>query len=355
MEFGLDAGLWVLILVVVLALGFDFLNGFHDAANAIAMVISTKALTPSLAVMLGAFWNFIGALTGTAVASTISKGLVDGDQVTMQVVVCTLISAIAWNILTWWRGLPTSSSHALIGSLVGAAFFSTTKGFEIVEWGHLMQKVVIPMFVSPVVGFTGGFILMGILSWVFYRVHLQKLNKSFKLAQLVSSSFLAYSHGHNDAQKSMGIITLALATYVASSHAHLPTWVFAGERHGQFVVPLWVMISCASMIALGTLSGGWKIIHTLGNQMIKLQPIYGFAAEATGSAVILFASEAGIPLSTTQVITTSIMGVGSTKRLSAVKWGVVQNIVTAWILTLPLTFMFSGLLMVIWKAIGSAF
>jgi PiT family inorganic phosphate transporter len=339
-----DSGsaLLILLLIVVLALAFDYLNGFHDAANAIATVVSTKALKPSWAVAYGAVLNFAGALTGTEVAATIGKGLVAQHAVTMEVVLVALIGAIVWNIITWYKGLPTSSSHALIGSLLGAAFFSSGQGWLNIEWVNLANKVVIPMFTSPLVGFTGGFMLMGALSWIFYRVHLYKLNTNFRKMQLLSSGFLAYSHGHNDAQKSMGIIALALLTYTSMGGNVLPEWVFHPGTH--FEVPLWVKMSCATMMALGTLSGGWKIIHTLGNKMIKLQPIYGFAAEATGSSVILAASAWGIPLSTTQVITTSIMGVGATKRLSAVKWSVVGNIVWAWVLTIPLTFLFSGML-----------
>ncbi len=351
---GIGTELWILITIVIMALGFDFLNGFHDAANAIATVVSTKALTPRWAVIYGAILNFVGALTGTAVAATIGHGLVNPDAVTMPVILSALTGAIVWNIITWYQGLPTSSSHALIGSLMGSAFFSSINGWESIAWANLLKKVVIPMFTSPLVGFGGGFLLMTLLSWIFYRVHLQKLNRGFKIMQLFSSGFLAYSHGHNDAQKSMGIIALALLTYSQLSGVTvLPDWVFKAHGHSEFEVPIWVIFSCASMMALGTMSGGWKIIHTLGSKMIKLQPIYGFAAEATGSAVILGASELGIPLSTTHVITTSIMGVGSTKRLSAVKWSVVSNIVGAWLLTIPLTFLFSGALTLAFRYVAS--
>jgi PiT family inorganic phosphate transporter len=343
-----SVALFLLVTIVLLALLFDYINGFHDAANAIATVVSTKALSPRSAVAYGAMLNFAGALAGTEVAATIGKGLVHEQAVSMPIILCALIGAILWNLLTWYKGLPTSSSHALIGSVLGAAFFSTGKGWESIEWMNLLNKVVIPMFSSPVMGFIGGFTLMGILSWMFFRVHLHKLNVSFGKMQLVSAGFLAYSHGHNDAQKSMGIIALTLLTFSQMSGIHLPDWIFHYQA-GKFEVPLWVIVACASMMALGTLSGGWKIIHTLGNKMIKLQPIYGFAAEATGSAVIMTASHFGIPLSTTQVITSGIMGVGATKRLSAVKWSVVGNIMWAWVLTIPLTFLFTGLLASIFR------
>lgn len=342
--------LFLLVTIVLLALLFDYINGFHDAANAIATVVSTKALSPRAAVAYGAVLNFAGALAGTEVAATIGKGLVHEQAVSMPIILCALIGAILWNLLTWYKGLPTSSSHALIGSVLGAAFFSSGNGWQSIEWLNLLNKVIIPMFTSPMVGFIGGFTLMGLLSWMFFRVHLHKLNVSFSKMQLLSSGFLAYSHGHNDAQKSMGIIALALLTFSKlSTDIRLPDWVFHYESGGGFEVPLWVIVACASMMALGTLSGGWKIIHTLGNKMIKLQPIYGFAAEVTGAAVIMTASKLAIPLSTTQVITSGIMGVGSTKRLSAVKWSVVGNIVWAWVLTIPLTFLFTGLLASIFR------
>lgn len=342
--------LFLLAAIILLALAFDYINGFHDAANAIATVVSTKALSPRAAVAYGAVLNFAGALAGTEVAATIGKGLVDQSAVSMPVILCALVGAILWNLLTWYKGLPTSSSHALIGSVLGAAFFSSGDGWKSIEWLNLLNKVVIPMFTSPMIGFFGGFALMALLCWIFFRVHLHRLNVVFSKMQLLSSGFLAYSHGHNDAQKSMGIIALALITFSQVSDIRLPDWMFHYDKSG-FQVPLWVIVSCASMMALGTLSGGWKIIHTLGNKMIKLQPIYGFAAEATGSAVIMTASHFGIPLSTTQVISSGMMGVGATKRLSAVKWSVVGNILWAWILTIPLTFLFTGLLASIFRAL----
>lgn len=348
----MDPALLLLIAIVLLALAFDYINGFHDAANAIATVVATKVLSPRAAVTLGAAANFAGALMSTHVAATISKGLVHEENISMIVVICALIGGIVWNLLTWWWGLPSSSSHALIGSLLGATFFASASGGEHIQWGKVMAKVVVPMFTSPVMGFILGATIMAGLTWLVYKVHLQRINWVFGKLQIVSALAMALSHGNNDAQKSMGIIFLALITYSQLPGTEMPAWVF---QEGGDVPPLWVIISCATMMALGTLSGGWKIIHTLGNKMIKLQPIHGFAAETTASTIILGASQLGIPLSTTHVITTSIMGVGATKRLSAVKWGVVGNIIGAWLLTIPMTFLFSGILVLIYRGLAPLF
>lgn len=341
--------LLLLLAIILLALLFDYINGFHDAANAIATIVATKVMTPRTAVMFGAVFNFAGALLSTHVAATISKGLVHEDGMSMVIVLCALSGAITWNLLTWWWGLPSSSSHALIGSLLGATFFSSATGPHSIEWNAVLQKIVIPMFSSPLLGFVFGFLIMTAITWLVYRVHLHKINTVFGKLQIVSASFMALSHGSNDAQKSMGIIFLALLTYSQLPGVHLPEWVFPAHAERP---PLWVMLSCATMMGLGTLSGGWKIIHTLGNKMIKLQPIHGFAAEAASSAIILTATNLGIPLSTTHVITTSIMGVGATKRLSALKLGVVGNILWAWVLTIPLTFLFTGLLVSLLNLFG---
>jgi PiT family inorganic phosphate transporter len=334
----------LLIAVVSLALAFDYINGFHDAANAIATVVATKVMTPRTAVLFGAVFNFAGALMGTHVAATISRGLVHEQGLSMMVVVCALVGATLWNLLTWWLGLPSSSSHALIGSLLGATFFATPNGGANISWDAVLQKIIIPMFSSPVLGFAVGFMLMTAITWMVYKISLYKINAIFGKLQILSACFMGLSHGNNDAQKSMGIITLALLTYVQVTGAHFPAWFFQPSKGEP---PLWVMIACATMMALGTLSGGWKIIHTLGNKMIKLQPIHGFAAETAASAIILTAGQMGLPVSTTHVITTSIMGVGATKRLSALKLSVVGNILWAWILTVPLTFLFTGMLMIL--------
>lgn len=326
---GVELALLLLIAVVVLALVFDFVNGFHDAANAIATVVATRALTPRQAVIGGATLNFVGALLGTEVAATIGKGLVNQEMVTMPIVICTLIGAIGWNLFTWWKGLPSSSSHALIGSLLGAAFFGTFAGSKNVQWDNVLDKVVYPMLFSPLVGFTAAFLIMFALTWAVHRMPNKRINKVFGKLQIVSAGVMALSHGHNDAQKSMGIIALALVIY---------------QPQVGFTVPLWVIVSCAVAMALGTMMGGWRIIRTLGTKMLTLRPIHGFAAETTSAAVIMGASSFGIPLSTTQVITSTIMGVGATKRLSAVRWPVVIQIVWAWLLTLPVTFAISGAL-----------
>jgi PiT family inorganic phosphate transporter len=326
----------LLCVVVALTLVFDYINGFHDAANAIATVVSTRVMRPTTAVAYGAVLNFIGALLGTEVAATIGKGLVDPASIGMITVLCTVLAAIVWNLITWWKGLPTSSSHAIIGSLLGATFFSGDGGLDKINISAVFDKIVVPMVTSPVLGFMIGFGLMTGLIWAVWRTKLPKTNRRFGKLQIVSAGFMALSHGHNDAQKSMGIIALAL------------TLAYPAE---EFHVPLWVILTCAIAMALGTMSGGWRIIRTLGSKMIKLQPIHGFAAETTASLVITGASQLGIPLSTTQVISSSILGVGATKRLSAVRWGIVGNIIWAWVLTLPLTFLFAGILMTAMKAL----
>jgi PiT family inorganic phosphate transporter len=333
----MDIGLIVLVAVVVLTVVFDFINGFHDAANAIATVVSTRVMRPTPAVIYGAALNFAGAMMGTEVASTIGKGLVDTQTVTMQTVLCSVLAAIVWNLITWVKGLPTSSSHALIGALLGATFFSNrTGGAGDVKWMSVWDKVVVPMIASPVLGLTVGFLLMTALTWMFYRVKLGKINRVFGRLQILSAGIMALSHGRNDAQKSMGIIALALVLY------HPGT---------AFVIPLWTKIVCALAMGLGTMSGGWRIIRTLGSKMIKLQPIHGFAAEITSSLIIGGASHLGLPVSTTHVISSAIMGVGATKRLSAVRWGIVGNIVWAWVLTLPLTFALAGGMMYAYRLI----
>lgn len=320
----------LLCVVVGLTLIFDYINGFHDAANAIATVVSTRVMRPVTAVVYGAVLNFIGALMGTEVAATIGKGLVDAESITMVTVLCTVIAAIVWNLMTWWKGLPTSSSHALIGSLLGATYFSGATGLDNIHLEAVFQKIVLPMVTSPLLGVFLGFAFMTALTWFVWRKKLPKINRRFGRLQIISAGFMALSHGHNDAQKSMGIIALALVLAYPSE---------------SFDVPLWVILTCAIAMALGTLSGGWRIIRTLGTKMITLQPIHGFAAETTASVIITGASHFGIPVSTTQVISSSILGVGATKRLSAVRWGIVGNILWAWVLTLPLTFLFAGLLM----------
>ena len=417
----MTTSLLLLILVIVAALVFEYINGFHDAANAIATVVSTKVLSPRNALIFGAVLNFFGAFAGTHVAKTIGAGIVDNVAVSQEVILCALIGAIVWNILTWYVGIPSSSSHALIGGLLGAAVAHS--GFKVVHAAGVLEKVIFPMFTSPMVGFLGGFTMMLVLLWLVAKASPEWINKRFKIMQLFSSGIMAFSHGSNDAQKTMGIITLSLLTYWMTLGRSGPDdfcvkavpvaglvsvnlndfvdaddaftkfekdaayvlsaktggvdpvtidftynnghFVFAADsgvvidadgstitftrpllktgdeylftlKSYKFVVPVWVIFVCALTMALGTMAGGWKIIRTIGTRVIKLKPIHGFAAETTAACTILTASHFGFPVSTTHIISTAIMGVGSTIRLSAVKWGLVGNIVLAWFLTIPI-------------------
>jgi inorganic phosphate transporter, PiT family len=350
------------LLVLFAALAFEYINGFHDTANAIATVVSTKVLTPRQAIVWAAFWNLIGALAGTAVAKTISGGLVDTNVVSMLTVLCALLGAIIWNIFTWWLGLPSSSSHALIGGLCGAALATANGNWGVLIWSAadkkgtavgLWPKVVLPMFTSPLIGFVGGALLMWTLMIVLRRVTPRIVNLVFGKAQLISAGFMGYGHGLNDAQKTMGIITLALSTGTASgAFVNLPDWLGFLRLPNAADIPVWVKITCALTMAAGTAAGGWRIIRTMGHKMVKLQPVHGFAAETTAACIIHGASTLGIPVSTTHVISTSIMGVGATKRLSAVKWGVVERILWAWVLTLPVTALLGFGLVHIFQACG---
>jgi len=337
----------LLVAVLIAAIVFEFINGFHDAANAIATVVSTKVLTARQAIMLAAVGNLIGALTGTAVATTIGVGLVDPHIVTTQTVLDALLAAIIWGLITWWLGLPSSSSHALIGGLCGAALAASNFDWSVLKWnvvtaanGHaqgLWPKVIIPMISSPLLGFAVGATLMFAIIIGFYWITPHAAKLGFGRMQLVSAAFMALSHGSNDAQKTMGIIALALfSATTAGTLDHVPGWL-SFLRTPTFHVDTWVVLLCAVMMAAGTSSGGWRIIRTMGHKVVKLQPAHGFAAETSAAAVIQLASYFGIPVSTTHVVATSIMGVGATKRLSAVKWGIVNRIVWAWILTIPIS------------------
>lgn len=335
------------LFVLLAALVFEYINGFHDTADAIATVVSTKVLTPRQAILMAAFFNLIGALAGTAVAKTISGGLVSAGAVTMLTVLCALLGAIIWNLFTWWLGLPSSSSHALIGGLCGAALATAQGNWDVLIWSSvdakgsaigLWPKVVLPMFSSPLIGFVGGAALMWLLMVVLRKTTPRMVNLIFGKAQLLSAAFMAYGHGKNDAQKTMGIITLALFTGTAAGvFKDLPEWA-TFLRVSEFKdIPFWVVVTCAITMAAGTAAGGYRIIRTMGHKMVKLQPVHGFAAETTAAIIIDGASMIGVPVSTTHVISTSIMGVGATKRLSAVKWGVVERILWAWVLTMPVT------------------
>jgi PiT family inorganic phosphate transporter len=308
----------ILITIVVLALVFDYTNGFHDSANAIATSVSTRALSPRVAVLMAAGFNLFGALVSTNVASTVGKGIVDTNLVTLPLVLAALVGAVVWNLVTWYFALPSSSSQALFGGLIGAMLAAV--GVSGVEWSGVVDKIILPMVLSPVIGFAAAYLLMTILIWVVRKRPLAPVNRTFRRLQPFSAAFMAYAHGGNDAQKTMGVITLALV-----SSGHLAT----------FTIPLWVKLACALTMAAGTYSGGWRIMHTLGSKVIKLDPIHGFAAETSAATVIQFATHFGFPVSTTHTITAAIMGVGATRRLKAVRWGVAGNIATAWVLTLP--------------------
>jgi PiT family inorganic phosphate transporter len=325
-----------LISVLVAAIIFEYSNGFHDAANAIATVVSTRVLTPRKAIAMAAFFNLTGALFGGAVASTIGKGLVDTDIVTMTTVLCAVIAAFVWNVATWWFGLPSSSSHALIGGLCGAAVAAARGNWSVIKWNAgVWPKVVVPMIASPFAGFIFGGLLMFLLFVVLQRFTPHFIHSLFGKLQIFSAAWMAHSHGTNDAQKTMGIITLALFTGTkAGRFDHLPGWLDF-LKTPVFALPKWVVVLCALTMAVGTAAGGWRIIRTLGHRMVKLQPVHGFAAETTAALIIQGASYYGIPLSTTHVITSSIMGVGAVKRLGGLKWTVVERIVWAWIFTLP--------------------
>ena len=336
------------LLVLLAALAFEYINGFHDAANAIATVISTRVLTPRQAILMAAVFNLIGASMGTAVAATIGKGLVDTHFVTMVTLLAALLVAILWGLVTWWMGLPSSSSHALIGGLCGAALASAHNDWSVLKWNihdaakhtydGLWPKVVLPMISSPVLGFLIGMALMSLILVGFFWITPNAAGRLFGKLQLLSAAAVAFSHGSNDAQKTMGLITLALVTGTnAKAFDSLPGWLGFLRVPVFHDVPAWVIYTCALTMAAGTAGGGYRIIRTMGHKIVRLQPVHGFAAETAAATVIHFATVLGIPVSTTHVISTSIMGVGATRRLSAVKWGLVGRIVWAWVLTLPVT------------------
>ncbi len=355
--------LTLVLLVVLAALVFEYINGFHDTANSIATVVATKVLSPMQAVAMAAGMNLIGALWGTAVAKTIASGLIDIGvvEVTSQVIICALTGGIVWNLITWWLGLPSSSSHALIGGLCGAALGAADNDWAAVIWSQpaepwykgagVFWKVVVPMVSSPLAGFLTGFLLMGVLFAIiaglaraggaFARIARPRwVNAFFGKAQLASAAYMGFAHGLNDAQKTMGIIALALVSaQAAGTLDDLPPWLAflhpsqAALAEGD--IDLWIKLACAVVMAAGTAAGGWRIIKTLGNKMVKLHPIHGFAAETSAASVITLASSLGIPVSTTHNISAAIMGVGTAKRFNAIKWTVVERMIWAWLLTIP--------------------
>jgi len=312
----------ILLVLIVLALAFDYINGMHDSANAIATVVSTRVLSPRTAILMAASLNFVGAFASTEVAKTIGKGIVDPSLVTNGIIAACLLSAIFWNLLTWYFGIPSSSSHALIGGLIGAV----VSHYSISNLnGSGIWKIVKSLVLSPLGGFLGGALIMIALMWMFHKSPAGKVNRWFKHLQLISAGFMAFSHGSNDAQKAMGIITMALVGL-----GFLP-------MDEGFHIPLWVVFICATAMAMGTAAGGWRIIKTMGVKMIRLQPVHGFAAETAASLTILTATAMGAPVSTTHVISGSIMGVGSAKRATAVRWEIAGQMGMAWVLTIPCT------------------
>ncbi|MDP4094189.1 MAG: inorganic phosphate transporter [Bacillota bacterium] len=317
-----------MITVIILALCFDFINGFHDTANSIATSVSTRVLSPRAAIIMAAVLDFTGALISSKVAVTISSGIVS-TSIPQYVIICSLLAAICWNLITWYLAIPSSSSHALMGALIGSSvtYMAST---NIVHWKVFLDKVVIPLITSPIIGFTLGFLVMKLLYRLLRPFSQRLVNKWFSKLQIVSAATMALSHGMNDAQKSMGIITLAL--------------VGANLWNIQDGIPIWVKIICAIAMALGVSTGGWRIIKTMGVNMIRLQPINGFAAETSAAAVIISSTLTGSPVSTTHIISSSIMGVGASKRLSAVRWALARNIVWAWVLTIPVTAIFGAII-----------
>ena len=316
----------LIISVVLLALAFDYINGFHDTANAIATSVSTRALTPRVAVWMAAFLNFLGAMYSTGVAKTIGGDLVKSAQmVNEHIIIAAMIGAIFWNLITWWMGIPSSSSHALVGGVVGAVLAST--GYEALKIEGLM-KIVAALICSPIVAMLTGLLIMSLLFWIFGRMSPSRINPKFKRLQILTAAMMAFSHGSNDAQKAMGIITLTLV-----STGYLT----------NLEVPLWVKISAATAMGLGTAAGGWRIIRTMGTKIFKLEPISGFAADLNSSLIIFGATLLHLPVSTTHVVSGSIMGVGTAKRISAVRWGVAQQMLMAWVLTIPCTALVSAL------------
>lgn len=320
----------MLIVVVILALAFDYINGFHDTANAIATSVSTRAITPKRAVTMAAVLNLVGALYSTGVAQTIARDIVSPKFATQEVVVAALASAIIWNLITWYFGIPSSSSHALIGGMTGAAIAHA--GFSVLQWYGLL-KIVAGLIFSPIVGVILGFILMKLMFLIFGNFSPSRVNHGIKKMQILSAAFLSFNHGSNDAQKSMGIITMAL--------------IAAGlQASTDLAPPFWVKLSCALAMAAGTAMGGWRIIHTMGGKIFKLEPISGFTADLTSSLVIWSATafpSFHLPVSTTHVVSGSIMGVGSAKRISAVRWGVAQQMLLAWLITIPTTSLLAAL------------
>jgi PiT family inorganic phosphate transporter len=356
----------LLLTVIVVALIFEFINGFHDTANSVAAVVGTRALTPSQAIVLAAVTVLCGALAGTAVATTVGHGLVDADCVTGATLICALLGATIWNLLTWRLGLPSSSSHALIGGLVGSAIASAGDNWNMViwsapvpgkpwyAWGGLLYKVIIPMFSSPILGFVIGFLWMAVLYVLLQRWRPSTVNTVFRKLQIFSAGYLGFSNGSNDAQKTMGIIALALLSATRAGHLDCPQPWLKFLHTPEFKVALWVKCVCALTLAAGTATGGRRIIKTLGRKVGRLQPVNGFAAETTSATILLVAARFGMPVSTTHAVSTSIVGVGAARNHKAMRWHVVESIAWTWFMTLPATGLIAYALMHLLKALGAA-
>jgi PiT family inorganic phosphate transporter len=324
-----------LLVVIALAVVFDYINGFHDTANAIATSVATRALRPQYAIVMAASFNFIGAFAGTAVAKTIGSGIVDDATTTQAVVAAALLGAIAWNLITWRLGLPSSSSHALIGGLLGATIAAT--GVGALKVTGIATKVLLPLVTSPLVGFVGAFGLTIALYWIFRRADRRSATRGFRRAQVLSAGYMAFAHGSNDAQKTMGIITLAL---------------FSARVIPSVDVPAWVIVVSATALSLGTAVGGWRIMKTMGQRVADLEPIHGFAAEVTAATVLVGTAALGMPVSTTHVISSAIMGVGSSRGTRGVRWGVARNILIAWVLTIPAAGIMGAICLLVLHALG---
>jgi PiT family inorganic phosphate transporter len=355
----MTSALLLLFVVLLVVLAFEYINGFHDTANAIATVVSTKVLTPRQALLLASGTNLIGAFFGQAVAKTMHSGLIDDKvvAVTTLTILCAMLGGIIWNLVTWWFGMPSSSSHALIGGLIGSAMASApgSWNWQVLIWSRMkmdsktglptgdmegiFHKVVIPMISSPVLGFSIGFIVMGILFFLIRNWRPNSVNSIFGKLQIVSAGYMGFGHGLADAQKTMGIIMLTLfASTKAGELDHLPSWLhFLRITDKSANIPLWIMMTCALTMAAGTYAGGWRIIKTLGHKMVKMKPVHGFAAETTAATILAVTGSLGMPVSTTHTITTSIMGVGAARRWNAIEWSLVERIVWAWVMTIPVT------------------
>jgi len=349
----MTTALFLLLIVLFVVYAFEYINGFHDSANAIATVVSTKVLAPRQALLLAAVMNLIGAFFGTAVAKTIHSGIVDDKvvAVTTMTVFCAMLGGIVWNLITWWFGMPSSSSHALIGGLIGASIASAKGNWDVLIWSRakadgsmegIYHKVVIPMVTSPALGLVIGFLVMGFLFWLIRHWRPRTINRSFSLLQIFSAAYMGFGHGLADAQKTMGVVMLTLfAATTAGDLNGLPSWLsFLQVPDKSAAIPAWIIVSCALVMAAGTYAGGWRIIKTLGHKMVKMKPVHGFAAETTAATILAVTGVMGMPVSTTHTITTSIMGVGAAKRWNAIRWPLIESIVWAWVMTIPATAFF---------------